>query len=241
MRHLCFVLWLFIITLSSYAQEQKIWYVDVDFNRVEKNVAAAYSKQNMVDSLNRRVFISTISDDTIFITSIKKGKRHGHFAEYNQEGYLQEEGFYKNGKKTKIYNYSTYEGLPLRREYYNWRHKIIAESYLGEDKQEIFTILKRNSHFPKGCSERRATLNLAKYVDENIVHPEAAKLFDNPNVMVHFLIDKTGGIMNIKIENEMHPDLSKAVIEVLSNMPKWKPAYFKGKPVVSEFYLSVSF
>lgn len=220
---------------------QETWYVDTDFKEVSELEATAYSTPEMENERGQRIFISTISPDTLFITGVKNNKRHGEFSAFNQEGFIQEKGSFKKGKKTGVYNYYTYDGALFRKEHYNWRFRIKGESYIDQKGREIYTVADRNSRFNEGCSENKAIIALGNYVDENLIKPAISENYDSPFVMVHFIISPTGEIQDVTVENEIHPDISQAVLDLVAKIPNWKPAYFNGEAVYSEFYLSVSF
>ncbi len=84
--------------------------------------------------------------------------------------------------------------------------------------------------------------SMLKYIANNIIYPITAK--ENRiqgKVYIGFLITETGNIDSIKVLRGVDNDLDNEAIRVIKNMPKWKPATFKGKNVISHFQLPIKF
>ena len=50
-------------------------------------------------------------------------------------------------------------------------------------------------------------------------------------VIVKFTIEKTGEITNAVIKKSVNPQIDKAALEIVNEMPRWKPAKQDGNPV----------
>jgi hypothetical protein len=55
---------------------------------------------------------------------------------------------------------------------------------------------------------------------------------------IEFDIDNQGFIKNIVIVKPIDPELDAAAIQAVTKMPRWKPAIYKGKPIVSSYKIS---
>lgn len=60
-------------------------------------------------------------------------------------------------------------------------------------------------------------------------------------VKVSFFVLADGKIHNPKIVKGMDPDCNESALEFIENMPAWKPAVRKGKPVASKIIMNVRF
>lgn len=58
------------------------------------------------------------------------------------------------------------------------------------------------------------------------------------NITLKFVVDVDGSFTDITVSKDKY-DLGKDVILALKKMPKWKPAYDKGKPVRSTFTMPI--
>ena len=82
----------------------------------------------------------------------------------------------------------------------------------------------------------------ATYLKENIQYPAtASKEKLEGNVVVSFTVNTTGNIQNIKIEEKIGSGCEEAVIRVLQNSPKWKPAIKEGQLIDTEIKMPVQF
>lgn len=84
--------------------------------------------------------------------------------------------------------------------------------------------------------------NLFQYLGANIQYPR--KAYEKGiagNVVVSFVISKTGEIVNAKIIRSVHPLLDKEALRVVESMPRWKPGTIKGVPVNIKYSLPISF
>lgn len=81
---------------------------------------------------------------------------------------------------------------------------------------------------------------LIKFLQQNLNQPndlEQEKLV----VIAHFVIDVSGNIQNIKIEQHARPDLDADVVRVLKRMPQWTAGMQNGRKVSVIYRLPVTF
>lgn len=104
----------------------------------------------------------------------------------------------------------------------------------GDD--EVFVVVEEQAEFPGGMEAMYA------YIQKNLVYPEKAKAKGiEGRVFVQFVIEKDGSISNILIKRGIGGGCEEAVVEMIKNMPKWKPGKQKGKPVRCQFTLPINF
>ena len=112
-----------------------------------------------------------------------------------------------------------------------------VEENLGDkEDDEIFVFVKENASYPGGPEARM------KYIRENIKYPELAKEEGiQGTVYLNFVVEKDGSITNVKVLRGIGGGCDEESIRVVKNMPKWKPAMQRGKPVRVYFNIPIKF
>jgi protein TonB len=104
------------------------------------------------------------------------------------------------------------------------------------DEGEVFEIVEQNPSFPGG------TEALMKWLSKNLKYPASAQ--ENSiqgRVLVQFVVNKDGSIVEPKVLRSVDPALDKEALRVVSAMPKWQPGKQRGKTVRVRFTLPVTF
>jgi protein TonB len=110
-----------------------------------------------------------------------------------------------------------------------------AQSEVSVD-DEVFVVVEEQAEFPGGLDSMYA------YIVKNLKYPEAAKEKGiEGRVFVQFVIEKDGSISNVKILRGIGGGCEEAAVEMIKNMPKWKPGKQRGKPVRFQFVLPIKF
>ncbi len=103
-------------------------------------------------------------------------------------------------------------------------------------EEEVFVVVEEQAEFPGGLDSMYA------YIVKNLKYPEAAKEKGiEGRVFVQFVIEKDGSISNVKILRGIGGGCEEAAVEMIKNMPKWKPGKQRGKPVRCQFNLPIKF
>ena len=101
---------------------------------------------------------------------------------------------------------------------------------------EVFVVVEEQAEFPGGMDSMYA------YIVKNLKYPELAKEKGiQGRVFVQFVIEKDGSISNVKILRGIGGGCDEAAVEMVKNMPKWKPGKQRGKPVRFQFTLPIKF
>lgn len=83
---------------------------------------------------------------------------------------------------------------------------------------------------------------LLKYLSTNIKYPKTAeKAGTQGRVVVQFVVNKDGGIVDTKVVRGVDPELDKEALRVVNAMPKWKPGMQDGKPVRVKYTVPIMF
>ncbi len=101
---------------------------------------------------------------------------------------------------------------------------------------EVFVVVEEQAEFPGGMEAMYA------YIGKNLKYPELAKEKGiEGRVFVQFVIEKDGSISNVKILRGIGGGCDEAAMEMVKNMPKWKPGKQGGNPVRFQFTLPIKF
>jgi len=84
--------------------------------------------------------------------------------------------------------------------------------------------------------------SLHRYIAHHIVYPqEAIDSNIQGKVIVRFVVDTEGVVTDAEIVRGIHPQLDTAAIQVVENMPKWKPGEDNGRKVNVYFAIPITF
>ncbi|RXQ96512.1 energy transducer TonB [Ancylomarina salipaludis] len=112
----------------------------------------------------------------------------------------------------------------------------VKEDIEDDDEEKIFVIAENMPEFPGGDAA------LFSWISNNIKYPVIAQ--ENGitgRVYLNFVVNKQGGIENVKVTRGVDPSLDKEAIRVINKMPKWIPGKQRGKPVNVSFSVPINF
>ena len=111
-----------------------------------------------------------------------------------------------------------------------------AQSQGNEEKVHPFTTLKNPATFPGGMTA------FYKFLNKNIKYPEQAKKDKTQGtVFVSFIVEKNGGISDIKIDRSLSAATDKEAERVLALSPKWIAGTLDGKPIRVKYSMPIRF
>ena len=101
---------------------------------------------------------------------------------------------------------------------------------------EVHKICEEMPDFPGGMVE------CMKWLANNVKYPEEAiQNKKEGRVIVQFVVDKDGSIMDAKVVRSIDPLLDKEALRVINLMPKWKPGKNQGEAVRVRYTMPVMF
>ena len=113
---------------------------------------------------------------------------------------------------------------------------VSAQSVQEKPQEKVYEVIEDMPNFPGGQGE------LMKYLRNNIKYPaEAQKNKIEGRVIVGFVVDKKGRVVNPMVERSVHPLLDAEALRVIKRMPKWKPGRVNGEPVNVKYRLPITF
>ncbi|WP_185281306.1 energy transducer TonB [Hymenobacter sp. NBH84] len=108
--------------------------------------------------------------------------------------------------------------------------------YPKADPQEIYQEVEKPA-IPAGGVE-----TYAQYLAEHQQYPtQALQAGKQGTVPVSFVIERTGSISQVKVENPLDPALDAEAIRLISAAPRWTPAQHKGQKVRQRVTVPVTF
>ncbi len=242
-----------------------------DFGAVHSKLRTYFNSKNqavksIIKGISGNIVMEVIysyNDDNLFTKQefIKEGKNISSLEfEYNSGQLINSRQFdekYKiDTKKTYYYSKAlpveftlTENGTPfiVKRAYFKenqepqWIETILTlpdfTKYYKEPNYSQHFDYKVPPTFPGG------EYALIKYMKENLKYPKKPlKAGIQGLVIVSFAIDESGNIANIRVNKSVEYELDDAAVELVKNMPQWKPALNKtGKPCMSSVELPVDF
>lgn len=104
------------------------------------------------------------------------------------------------------------------------------------DEQVIFDVVEKMPEFPGGMAA------LMQFLGKNIKYPTIAQENGTQGrVIVQFVVNKDGSIVEPKVVKSVDPYLDKEALRVISSMPKWSPGMQRQKPVRVKYTVPVTF
>ena len=100
----------------------------------------------------------------------------------------------------------------------------------------IYNVVSEIAEFPGGA------MAASNWVSKNMTYPEECrKKGIEGRVVIKFVVNKDGSIVDAEAVKSPHPALSAEALRVVKSMPKWKPAKEGGKVVRSRFNIPIVF
>ncbi|RZK15346.1 MAG: TonB family protein [Pedobacter sp.] len=198
---------------------------------------------------DQMIGINSSLNDFIFNTNSKiiydadsNGKANiidgnGHLIEMTKSGdeQLIEEGDYMNGFKHGTWNGKYSNKDDIFRELYENGALKSGES-TKDGKIYPYTATMEAPSYPGGQQAWN------KYLGSTVKYPaDAYRLGIRGRVMLNFVIDQKGNLVEIKIDKAVYPSIDLEAIRVLSAAPRWKPAKQRGIPVRVKYNQSINF
>ncbi len=245
---LCFFLCL--MNLPSKAQDTT--YYDRVYEPVNARFLARFMeiKKCAVDDPNK-CSVGTFSLDSNRIifnwrySDYERGIRHGRCSKWYKSGALHEETMYEEGKKHGLQK-SFYPNGQLKKQLQWEKDSIIGAAFYNEDgttktdvfKEDLYESfeLEIEPSFPNGLQA------MYMYLNQNVRYPEEAKEQQiQGQVILSFVVGKTGEISDVRVVQTPHRCLSDAVTGAVKRMPRWSPGRLSGFPIRVRYTLPFKF
>lgn len=103
-------------------------------------------------------------------------------------------------------------------------------------EQHVYEFVEELPQFPGGEAA------LLRWLQNNIIYPPVAAEYNiQGRVEVSFVVERNGGVSDVKVVKSVDEDLDAEAVRVTSAMPKWKPGMQDGKPVRTRYTIPITF
>jgi len=112
----------------------------------------------------------------------------------------------------------------------------VLENSQEDASGEVYGIVEEMPQFPGG------EIALCKYIANSIKYPVVAqKTGIQGKVYVSFIVDKDGGVTDVKVLQGVDPLLDREALRVVRSLPRWKPGKQRGVPVKVSYTVPINF
>ena len=100
----------------------------------------------------------------------------------------------------------------------------------------IYNVIDQMPEFPGGMDK------LLQFINDNMKYPTKAQTEGiQGRVVVQFIVDENGYIIEPNIVRSIEPSLDKEALRIIKMLPQWKPGILKGKAVKMKYTVPVTF
>ncbi len=100
----------------------------------------------------------------------------------------------------------------------------------------IYNVIDQMPEFPGGIDK------LLQFINDNMKYPSKAQMEGiQGRVIVQFIVDEDGYIMEPNIVRNVEPSLDNEALRLIKMLPQWKPGTLKGKAVKVKYTVPVAF
>jgi len=152
----------------------------------------------------------------------------------SKDDYLTEKGSYKNGFKDGKWTGNSLKNTFSYEETYTEGELVSGVSFESDGTKNEYTSLELRPEPIKGME------HFYKYISKNFKAPKSAyKNKIQGKIIVGFVVDKEGKIIEPKILKSLGTELDNEAINVLTSYENWKPALQKGRKVRCSFSIPI--
>ena len=244
------LLYFLLFLISFEAKTQDTTYYDKAYETTTRANARFMEVKKCTPENPNKCAIGIFSLDSNRIISNRRysdyenGVLHGRCSRWYPNGGLREEITYENGQK-KGTQKNFYPDGQLKKQLQWENDSLISGAFFNADgtaKPQVYLeeLLEpdgqKDPSFPGGIQAMWGFLN------RNVDYPESAKMEGiQGQVILSFVVGKTGEIGELKVEKTAHKILSNAMIAALKKMPRWEPGNIDGIPVRVRYRVPFSF
>lgn len=124
--------------------------------------------------------------------------------------------------------------MPEKLDNYGAGHIPVLEN--PSDENIVYHVVDNMPEYPGGMKA------LMSFIDNNIQYPaEARKKGMQGRVVIQFIVDENGYIIEPNIVRSVEPSLDEEALRIIKTLPKWKPGTLQGKAVKVKYTVPVAF
>ncbi|MBB5638515.1 TonB family protein [Pedobacter cryoconitis] len=214
-----------IDTVMNYYPNGKLFTIKV-YTRLLENAPLS-------DELNPPFEVITVKDSTGKDLTIHG---NGEYIAYNDDfNEILERGQLINGQHEGIWTGKTKETLSTYTEIYKGGKLISGETIDAQNNSYKYTQTYVNPGYRGGIDKFYRYLSHMKY-------PRSCyKARIQGVALIRFTVQTNGTLGDVKVLNQIHPDMAAAAIRVLEESPPWEAGLLRGKKVKVSYNLPLTF
>ena len=133
---------------------------------------------------------------------------NGHFVFYHDNGKVESEGEYQNGRKNGVWERNDKWGRELAEKVYDTTPLINL----------VYTMAQTMPQYPGGDKA------MVRYIQEKVGKTRG-------EVMATFIVEKDGQISDLQVVGAQDPQVADQIATVISSAPRWEAGVQDGQPV----------
>lgn len=168
----------------------------------------------------------------------------GRCQRWYYNGALLEETLYEQGKKQgteKVYHIN---GQLIRQLIWE-KDSLVSATLLNPDgspQKNIFREDLEITYAQEMPSFKEGQEGMYKFLNQTVIYPEAAKENGIQGlVLLSFVIERKGEIVEIKVLESPNESLTNALLSAVKKMPAWNPGRLDGRPIRVRYQLPFRF
>lgn len=230
---------LLLLTFASgiaSAQTRKTFF---DKAGVEVDSARGYAYYRIVEKMDKgweyhRHY--SPGDTLTFEGAFNGNKPEGLHRHYRNSGALHWTDEYLDGKLHGELRSYYPQGQIKRIERYRTGEFVSGECFQEDGSPREFTRMQQVPEFPGGEAAMKA------FIEKNFEYPrKALKNGVEGQVLVSFVVDKTGEVTDIKVVRDIGWGCGQEAVRLLRIMPRWTPGFNDDNPVKVRYSLPFNF
>lgn len=161
---------------------------------------------------------------------------NGAMTEYFANGQPELTGQFSNGKKIGEWKGYLVSGRHFKTQNFD-NDKLVDEFYYDENGKKF-----KKEEYERVPQFYGGTVAFSNFISQNLKYPkEAIKNRTQGKVIVSFVIDFDGSVINVKISRGVDMFLDDEAKRIIELSPKWMPGLQNGKPVKVAYSVPITF
>ena len=135
-----------------------------------------------------------------------------------------------NAETVNDYVYENSQQQPQKQQ--PQKKKVVKKA----NTDKVFDVVEEMPRFPGGDEA------MMQFIAKNVKYPEeASKKGTEGRVLVQFIVNTDGSVVEPKVVGSAHPELNAEALRVVKLMPKWTPGKQRGQAVRVKFTIPIVF
>jgi TonB family protein len=245
----CFFCCVALLSQTQTKQQESFYLLDQNMNGTTTIEKAKYFIHALKEADSSWLFEKYNVDGPMISSEHYKDDKantlNGHAYYYNKKGNIDSAGEWSNDLQTGTWGINNEKGQAAFEKTYQQGMLIAIKDYKKAealekakhiDSSKLVDINEMESEFPGKTGAWRS------YLEKNLNYPDRAlNMKKEGQVTIMFIVDTIGNIINPYIEHSVEYSLEKEALRMITESPKWTPAFQFGRKVKSYKRQSITF